>query len=118
MTRDDAKVDVRVGEAAARDLVPNALVWHIDPTEYALGVADSRRTSDRTTMPKPLCTEVGRRLLRLQFRFSRWVLRRVEKVEFDHDRQVFRRTTIELRVPDDAPRLWWVRSTTGSSRCR
>lgn len=107
MTRvDETKVDVIGGAAANRqDLVPNALLWDIDPTEYALGAADSRRTGDPTTMPEPLCTEVGRRLLWLQFRFSRWVLRRVEKVEFDHDRRVVRRTTIELSVPTEAPEI-------------
>lgn len=78
-------------------------VWHIDPTEYALRVAHSRRTGDVSDPPEPLCTEVGRRILALQFTFSRWVLRRVEKVAFDRDRRVLRRTTIELNVPPEAP---------------
>lgn len=101
----EAKLDVpEARNAAPGHLVPTAPVWDIDPTEFALGAAELRRTAPGA-LPEPLCTEVGRRLLWLQFRFSRWVLRRVEKVEFDHDRRVIRRTTIELSVPPEAPEL-------------
>ncbi|WP_326962105.1 hypothetical protein [Arthrobacter sp. MP_M4] len=35
--------------------------------------------------------------------FSRWMVRRVEKVSFDQDRNVTRRLTIDFNVRDDAP---------------
>ncbi len=99
-TRDDGR---EAWEASGPG--PKAFEWWVDPTEYALAVANSRRTGDETVRPAPCCTEAGRRLLLMQFRFSSWVLRRVEKVEFEHDRRVVRRTTIELRVPEEAPEV-------------
>ena len=103
---DDATRDAgREVSSDAPSASPNAFEWWVDPTEYALAVANHRRSGDRTVRPAPCCTEAGRRLLLMQFRFSSWVLRRVEKVEFEHDRRVVRRTTIELRVPEEAPEV-------------
>ena len=42
-------------------------------------------------------------MLLAQLEYSEWVLRRVEKVEFERDRSVSRRIAIELKVRTDAP---------------
>jgi hypothetical protein len=38
-----------------------------------------------------------------QLQFSEWILRRVEKVQFDRDRSMSRSITIDLQVREDAP---------------
>lgn len=82
------------------------LRWHEEPIAFALREAGNRRLPESSGVPqRPFCTEVGRRLLLAQLSFSDWVLRRVEKARFDHDRTVWRNTSIELRVPDYAPIL-------------
>jgi hypothetical protein len=81
------------------------LVWPVDPVDYALEASDGRRRRLSDGSDDVVCAEVGRRLLLAQFEFSRWVLRRVEKVSFASDRRVARRSSIEIRVPDHAPLL-------------
>ena len=111
------------------------LVWEADPTELALEAAGWRRdlTEPKASHlkpgrlylePKPItpvldeedeqrlfgpsvafCSELGRQLLLYQFTFSSWVLRRVEKVHFQDEFSLARRTSIELLVPHDAPTL-------------
>jgi hypothetical protein len=77
--------------------------WRMDPMEIALAESILRQRTDRPELPRPFCLEVGRRLLLAELQFSEWVLRRVEKVEFERDRSITRRISIELRVRDDAP---------------
>jgi hypothetical protein len=89
----------------ARGARRRTLVWEAEPITFALAQADARRTGDVAAVQQPFCAEVGRRLLRAQFAFSSWVLRRVEKVEFVSDRRVSRSSSIELTVPEDAPVL-------------
>lgn len=86
-------------DAAGLILTSAQLTWHFDPTDLAL--AASARPADE--LPDAFCVEVGRRLLFAELEFSKWVLRRVEKVRFDSDRSVSRRSSIELIVRDDAP---------------
>jgi hypothetical protein len=84
---------------------PDELEWVVDPTLVALEAAALQRGDPDTTQPFDVCTDVGRRLLLLQLRFSSWVLRRVEKVRFVSDRRISRSSSIELRIPEDAPVL-------------
>jgi hypothetical protein len=77
---------------------PGRLEWHYDPTDLALS-----GSAWRTTLPDAFCAEAGRRLLLAELEFSEWVLRRVEKVRFDSDRSVYRQSSIELNVREDAP---------------
>ena len=80
--------------------------WRVDPTDVALDVALSRRRQPGSPdLVEPGCREVGRRELLLQFTFSQWVLRRVEKVSFSSDRRVARSSSIELKIPDETPVL-------------
>ena len=72
--------------------------WVLDPTDEALNASHNRNV-----LPEPFCGEVGRRLLLAEMQFSRWMVRRVEKVSFDQDRNVTRRLTIDFNVRDDAP---------------
>jgi hypothetical protein len=74
--------------------------WRVDPTLLSLKESAWR---DPETLPSPFCTEVGRRILLAQLEFSEWVLRRVEKVQFERDRSVSRRVSVELSVRHDAP---------------
>ncbi|WP_156135147.1 hypothetical protein [Arthrobacter sp. L77] len=76
--------------------------WALDPTDQAL-VVSRRRANDQEWLPDALCGEVGRRLLLAELQFSRWMVRRVEKVSFNQDRNVTRRLTIDFNVPDYAP---------------
>lgn len=71
-----------------------------DPIALSLRAHAARRSAD---VVHPICPDVGRRLLLAEATFSDWVLRRVETVRFEDDRNVVREVTIELRVPDDAP---------------
>lgn len=80
-------------------------VWRVDPSAYALRAAGTKRLRLEAEPPPLVCAEVGRRLLLLQHTFSSWVLRRVEKLAFDEGRRVIRRSSIELRVPEEAPVL-------------
>lgn len=73
--------------------------WHVDPTLISLQESAWRGDD----LPTPFCTEVGRRMLLAELEFSHWVLRRVEKVQFERDRSVSRRLSIDLSVRDDAP---------------
>jgi hypothetical protein len=75
----------------------------VDPTAYALRASESRRNDPEDEHGDPFCAELGRRLLLAQYQFNNWVLRRVEKVSFASDRRVARRTSVELRVPEEAP---------------
>jgi hypothetical protein len=109
----------QIDHRAGRAMPPlPGMTWVIDPTEFALDSASWYRSralvakaSDETSHeaalasrpPRRACTEAGRRMLLLQFEFSEWVLRRVDKVEFVSGSRVLRRTTIELAVPDTAP---------------
>src|ERR687889_476807 len=77
--------------------------WVLDPTKLALDASKIRREAVPPKPPSAFCLEVGRRLLLAELEFSDWVLRRVEKVEFQQDRSVLRRIAIDLRVRDDAP---------------
>jgi len=77
---------------------PPEVEWHLDPTDLAL-----EASAWRQKLPDAFCAEVGRRMLLAELEFSEWVLRRVEKVRFDSDRSVSRRSSIELNVRDDAP---------------
>jgi hypothetical protein len=70
----------------------------IDPTEWAL-----RESAWRRELPRAFCPEVGRRMFLAQLQFSEWILRRVEKVQFDRDRSMSRSITIDLLVRADAP---------------
>jgi hypothetical protein len=72
--------------------------WTLDPTGQALSVSHNRNA-----LPDPFCSEIGRRLLLAEVQFSRWMVRRVEKVSFDQDRNVTRRLTVDFNVRDDAP---------------
>ncbi|WP_104164768.1 hypothetical protein [Arthrobacter sp. SX1312] len=76
--------------------------WTLDPTDQAL-VVSRKRANDQEWLPDALCGEVGRRLLLAELQFSRWMVRRVEKVSFDQDRNVTRRLTVDFNVPDYAP---------------
>ncbi len=97
---------------------PGSFVWRVEPIKHALTAAAQRQAAGPAVEPVPgepaadkpadgappaLCSEVGRRLLLCQFQFSEWVLRRVEKVHFERESRVSRRTSIELRVPEEAP---------------
>jgi hypothetical protein len=85
-------------------VVPDdAFLWDVEPIRVALDEAGARRAGARQGTNYRACTEVGRRMLLAQFRFSSWVLRRVEKVRFASDRRIARSSSIELRVPDEAP---------------
>lgn len=105
--------DPQLPGAASGELTdPNVFVWNVEPIEIALEAARVRREQatedrpeDRPEEPKPfvVCTEVGRRLLLMHFAMSGWVLRRVEKVQFVSDRRISRNSTIEFRVPPEAP---------------
>ncbi|WP_205651424.1 hypothetical protein [Arthrobacter pascens] len=76
--------------------------WILDPTDQALIVSQTR-DHNRAALPDPFCGELGRRLLLAELQFSRWVVRRVEKLTFDQDRNVKRRLTVDFNVRDDAP---------------
>lgn len=79
------------------------LVWDVEPIRIAMSEAEARREGPSDTESFIVCTEVGRRILLTHFTFSNWVLRRVEKVQFDSDRRISRSSSIEFRVPDEAP---------------
>lgn len=76
--------------------------WTLDPTDQAL-IVSQNRDYNRDGLPDPFCGEVGRRLLLAELQFSRWMVRRVEKVSFDQDRNVTRRLTVDFNVREDAP---------------
>jgi hypothetical protein len=84
----------------ARDT--DGLDWTLDPTAQALSVSQ-KRGDDGDWLPDPFCGEVGRRLLLAEVQFSRWMVRRVEKVSFDQDRNVTRRLAVDFNVRQDAP---------------
>lgn len=94
-------------QAAAPQAAPDAsgadgprLVWRASPVELALRASVDQRAGDK---PGAFCTEVGRRLLLAELEFGSWVLRRVETIAFQDERNVTRQMTVDLRVPDDAP---------------
>lgn len=74
-----------------------------DPAELALLASRVRRDGGRNWLPEPFCLEVGRRLLLAELESSHWTVRRVEKVEFERERSVFRQISIDFVVRDDAP---------------
>jgi hypothetical protein len=88
-------------DANGRSDAPGARVWRLDPTAVALQASAEMPG----TVPDALCPEIGRRLLAAQLQYSRWVLRRVEKVEFERDRSVSRTVTVEFLIRPDAPRF-------------
>jgi len=75
------------------------LTWRLDPTDLALKASAWRAD----VLPDAFCAEVGRRLLLAELEFSEWVLRRVEKVEFERDRAASRLISVEFSIRDDAP---------------
>jgi hypothetical protein len=79
------------GEAADRGRSPVALSLEA-ASRHREGVA-----------PPPFCPDLGRHLLLAQSSWSDWVLRRVETVRFQEDRNVVREVTVEFRVRADAP---------------
>jgi hypothetical protein len=82
---------------------PPTAAWRMDPMKIALAESARRQGTSRPELPRPFCLEIGRRLLLAELQFSDWVLRRVEKVEFERDRSITRRISIEFRIRDDAP---------------
>ena len=68
--------------------------------ELALGASADMR---RGVRPAAFCADVGRCLLLAELEFSSWVLRRVERIRFEDDRNVHREMAVELRVRQDAP---------------
>jgi hypothetical protein len=100
----EAELESSVSEADQVDrLVPAQRVdvesWQFDQTRLALNLSAAMPE----TVPDVLCPELGRRLLQAQLTFNSWVLRRVEKVEFERERSVSRRLTIDFIVRSDAP---------------
>jgi hypothetical protein len=85
---------------AAVDTAGVDLQWDVDPIDVAL---QSSAAAGLGELPTPFCLEVGRRVLLAEMEFSTWVLRRVETVSLGEGRSVFRKTTIEFKVRDDAP---------------
>src|SRR4051812_9268185 len=94
MDTDRGRLDLTTLDGAAE--------WHVDPMDDALRVSRLRRESP-DPLPGPVPLEVGRRLLLAQLQFSDWVLRRVEKVDFQRDRAVTRQVSIQFLVREDAP---------------
>lgn len=92
------------------------LVWTVDPTAYALAASAERLRNPHHESDDAFCAEMGRRLLLAQFEFSKWVLRRVEKVAFASDRRLSRRSSIEFRIRNDAPILRLPHHGTGADR--
>ena len=89
-----------------QNLPNDQFFWSVDPGDVALKAALNRRTHPGTADAEERgCREVGRRELLLQFTFSQWVLRRVEKVQFNSDRRVARTSASELKIPQEAPVL-------------
>lgn len=78
-------------------------IWDVDPTSVALDESDARRRGNADSPAVP--TEVGRRMLLSYFTMGSWVLRRVEKARFLSDRRIARSSTIEFRVPPEAPQI-------------
>lgn len=74
-----------------------------DPIDLALLWSRRRREFDRDWLPDPACLEIGRRLLLAELQFSSWVLRRVEKVQFERERSVSRQISIDFAIRRDAP---------------
>lgn len=68
--------------------------------ELALGASADMR---RGVLPTAFCADVGRSLLLAELDFSSWVLRRVERIRFEDDRNVHREMSVELRVRQDTP---------------
>ena len=62
--------------------------------------ADMSRTGKR---PAAFCADLGRCLLLAELDFSSWVLRRVERIQFEDDRNIRREMSVELQVREDAP---------------
>jgi hypothetical protein len=88
---------------AHADIPEGALVWDVDPISVALDESAVRREDRHHRQDHESCIEVGRGMLLAQFTFSSWVLRRVEKVKFASDRRIGRSSSIEFRIPDQAP---------------
>jgi hypothetical protein len=74
--------------------------WRASPVALAL---DASRRAAAGELPGAFCAEVGRRVLLAQLHFGEWVLRRVETIAFQDERNVAREMTVDLRVRDDAP---------------
>lgn len=81
------------------------LLISADPLDLALDASREvwQGASCEPSLPRPFCAEVGRRLLLAEMQFSSWVLRRVEKIVFEDDRNVLREMSVELNVREDAP---------------
>jgi len=78
-------------------------VWPVDPVDLALDGSTARRSTPGDWLPQPFCLDAGRRILLAQLQFSDWVLRRVEKVQFERERSVTREISIDFAVRPDAP---------------
>src|SRR5438309_1025736 len=76
----------------------DAQEWHFDPVGLALSESVTRQHNPHADWPDHLCLEIGRRLLLAELEFSEWVLRRVEKVNFERDRSVTRAISVEFKV--------------------
>jgi hypothetical protein len=76
-------------------------IWPLDPDEMSLKASSDKRQTD--ALPGPLCAEMGRRLLLAELTFADWVLRRVETIQFERQRSVSRKISVQFIVPADAP---------------
>ena len=68
-----------------------------------LAVQASADMSGTGKRPAAFCADFGRCLLRAELDFSSWVLRRVERIQFEDDRNIRREMSVELQVREDAP---------------
>ena len=81
--------------------VPPTAYWPDDPVDLALQASSLKRETD--AFIGPYCLEAGRRLLLAELQFNEWVLRRFERVQFERERSVSRRITIEFTIRPDTP---------------
>lgn len=85
----------------AHTAIDETQIWPFDPDAVSLEASTDKRQRD--TLPRPLCAEIGRRLLLAELTFADWVLRRVETVQFERQRSVSRKISVQFIVPADAP---------------
>lgn len=79
---------------------PTPVLVRASALELALQASAAMRRGER---PAAFCADLGRCLLLAELEFSSWVLRRVERIQFEEDRNVRREMSIELQVREDAP---------------
>ena len=80
---------------------PPSAHWPDDPVDLALQASTLKRETE--AFIGPYCLEAGRRLLLAELQFNEWVLRRFERVQFERERSVSRRITIEFTIRPDTP---------------